>query len=115
MARYGLLIDYDFCTGCHTCEVACQQEHGYPAGRNGIRVTEHEYQTGAKLKIDYLPFLTDLCDLCMTRHGRGEQPACVKHCQSACMEFGLTEELAAKMGDRSRVVLYTHAPAQIGG
>ena len=27
MARYGILVDYDYCTGCHTCEVACQQEH----------------------------------------------------------------------------------------
>jgi serine/threonine protein kinase len=27
MARYGLLIDYEYCTGCHSCEVACQMEH----------------------------------------------------------------------------------------
>ena len=36
MARYGILIDYDYCTGCHTCEVACQQEHDYPVGTNGV-------------------------------------------------------------------------------
>ena len=35
MARYAILIDYDYCTGCHTCEVACQQEHDYPAGTRG--------------------------------------------------------------------------------
>ena len=23
--EYGLLIDYEFCTGCHTCEVACKK------------------------------------------------------------------------------------------
>ena len=27
MPKYGLLIDYDFCIGCHVCEVACKQEH----------------------------------------------------------------------------------------
>ena len=27
MTRYGLLIDYDFCIGCHTCELACALSH----------------------------------------------------------------------------------------
>lgn len=30
MSRNGLLIDYEYCCGCHTCEVACQKEHDYP-------------------------------------------------------------------------------------
>jgi len=38
MARYVLLTDYDYCTRCHTCEVVCQQEHGYPVGINGVVV-----------------------------------------------------------------------------
>ena len=40
MARYALLIDYDYCTGCHSCEVACQQEHGWEAGMSGMKVIE---------------------------------------------------------------------------
>ncbi len=112
MAKYGMLIDYDYCTGCHTCEVACQQENSYPVGKNGIRVTEHEYDTGEKIKIDYMPYLTDLCNLCMHRYAEGQKPACVKHCQSACMEFGTTEDLVTKMADKSKVVLYTVAPGQ---
>jgi len=28
------------------------------------------------------------------------------------MEFGLTKQLAAKMGDRNRLVLYTHNPGR---
>ena len=24
--EFGLLIDYEFCTGCFTCQVACSQE-----------------------------------------------------------------------------------------
>jgi anaerobic dimethyl sulfoxide reductase subunit B (iron-sulfur subunit) len=81
-------------------------------GTNGVTVREHEYMVGKRVKIDYLPFLTDHCDLCTARMQRQEQPACVKHCQSRCMEFGLTQDLAAKMKDRSRVVLYTHAPSR---
>ena len=24
--KYGLLIDYTWCTGCHSCEIACKVE-----------------------------------------------------------------------------------------
>ena len=27
-ATHGLLIDYEYCTGCQSCEVACKEEHG---------------------------------------------------------------------------------------
>ena len=112
MARYALLIDYDYCTGCHTCEVACQQEHDYAVGTNGIVVREYEYEAGGRVRIDYMPFFTQHCDLCKDRRSRGEQLACAKHSQSRCMEFGLTEDLAANMAGRSNVVLYTHNPGR---
>ena len=112
MANYSLLIDYDYCTGCHTCEIACQQEHDYPVGTNGIVVKEYEYQAGGRVRIDYLPFFTPHCDLCKDRRTRGESPSCVRHCQAACMEFGTTRELAARMAERNRVVLYTHNPGR---
>lgn len=35
MSDYGMLVDYEYCTGCHACEVACKQEHRIPAGRVG--------------------------------------------------------------------------------
>lgn len=104
--KYGLLIDYHFCTGCHSCEVACQQEHGFPAGKNGIRVTEFEYETFSGLAIDYLPYPTDLCDLCIARHKEGMRPACVHHCQSRCMSFGPLEELVDEMQARPKMVLF---------
>lgn len=106
MPKYGLLIDYNYCTGCHTCEVACQQEHGFPAGINGIKVSEFEYETLTALAIDYLPYPTDLCDLCIGRHKEGLLPACVKHCQSRCMEFGLLEDLVGLMETRPKMVLF---------
>lgn len=38
MAKYGLLVDYQWCTGCHSCEIACQMEHKMPVGKSGILV-----------------------------------------------------------------------------
>ena len=28
MTTYGLLISYEWCSGCQSCEVACKEEHG---------------------------------------------------------------------------------------
>ncbi len=40
--EYGLLIDYEYCTGCHACEVACAQENRREAGTiKGIEVLEY--------------------------------------------------------------------------
>ena len=107
MAKYGLLIDYHYCTGCHACEVACQQEHDYPAGRNGIRVTEFEYETLTGLSIDYLPYPTDLCDLCIKRHKDGQLPACVKHCMANCITHGDLADLAKEIEKKPRMVLWS--------
>lgn len=41
MPKYGKLVDYAYCTGCHSCEVAFQQENGYEDEQFGITVTEH--------------------------------------------------------------------------
>ncbi len=106
MGKHGLLIEYDYCTGCHTCEVACQQENQYPAGRNGITVTEHILDTGQKISIYYTPFPTDLCNLCARRVKKGETPACVKHCQANCMKFGRIAQLAKEMETKSKMLLY---------
>ena len=75
MSEFGLLIEYHYCTGCLSCEVACQQEHNHPAAGTGITVTEYVMETPNGLSIDYLPFPTALCDLCAARTQKGEQPA----------------------------------------
>ena len=108
MSKYGLLINYDYCTGCHTCEVACQQEHGFPVGKCGIKVTEYIYAAEKKpVAVDFMPFVTELCDLCINRHKEGQQPACVKHCQSNCMSFGMLDQLANQMETTPRSVLFS--------
>lgn len=107
MAKKGILINYDFCTGCQTCAVACQQEHNHPAGKSGIIITEYVYEAIKKpVAIDYFPFMTELCDLCINRQQNGEEPSCVKHCQSFCMKFGRLDELVKDMELKNRTVLF---------
>jgi Fe-S-cluster-containing dehydrogenase component len=107
MSVNGLLIDYDFCTGCYSCEVACQQEHGFPPDKLGIKVTEYILDAADdQPTIFYLPFPTHLCNLCAERTGNGEPPSCVKHCQANCMSYGPIEELVKQMAQRPKMVLF---------
>ena len=39
---FALLVDYKYCSGCHSCEVACKNELGLPVGKFGIRVLENK-------------------------------------------------------------------------
>ena len=107
MKKNGLLIDFHYCTGCHSCEVACQQEHGFTAGVFGITVTEYILKNRKGYSIDYVPFKTDLCNLCAHLTTKGEPPSCVKHCQAKCMYYGPLDELVKEMADKPKTVLYT--------
>lgn len=108
MSRLGLLIDYEFCTGCRSCEVACKEEHNYPVGQWGIRVQvdgpweieEHMFN------FNFLPFPTDLCDLCAERTAAGREPTCVHHCLANVMQYGPVAELAEKLEEKSKQVLF---------
>ncbi|UWG98215.1 oxidoreductase [Dehalobacter sp. DCM] len=109
MKGYGLLIDYEYCTGCHSCEVSCKNEHKIPLGKWGIKLAEV-----GPFKIDedkwewnYVPVPTQLCDLCEDRINRGEKPSCVLHCLGLAMDYGPVEELAKKMAAKgTKVTLF---------
>ena len=90
MSQHGLLIDYEFCTGCHACEVACKVEKDLKEGEFGIKLAEIGpwKLDGDTWEWDYLPMPTQRCDLCQDRIDAGKVPACVHHCQSLAMEFG---------------------------
>ena len=107
MGTKGLLIDYEYCTGCHTCEIACKQENEYPAGRWGIKVNEIVLESFDKVEMNYLPFPTELCNLCAKRTANGERPSCVKHCQAGCMRYGEISELVTLMEKKPKMVLFT--------
>jgi Fe-S-cluster-containing dehydrogenase component len=108
MPRKALMIDYEYCSGCRSCEVACKQEHDYPVGKGGIHLNEIITEMPDKrIRIDYIPFTTAYCDLCAARTRRGELPACVKHCQASVMYYGTVAELAKIMEKKPHTVLFT--------
>ena len=106
MPRNGLFIEYDYCTGCHACEVACKQEHNFSDGMCGIRVDELVTVGPDKVHVDFIPITTRFCDLCAKRTGKGELPSCVKHCQAICMMYGPVTELAKAMEDKPRSLIF---------
>jgi Fe-S-cluster-containing dehydrogenase component len=106
MKKFAMLIDVHYCTGCHTCEVACQQEHGHAAGQFGIKVTEHILKTKNGLTIDYVPYMTDLCNFCMSRVDDGKKPSCVKHCLARCMSFGAIDEVMEEAKNSKKPMIF---------
>lgn len=40
MTQHALYLDFEYCTGCHSCELACRNELGLPVDGFGIKVLE---------------------------------------------------------------------------
>ena len=107
----GILVDYEWCSGCHTCEMACTVElthKDFPEGHCGVKIHEEGiYQISEDKWTDInMPIFTDQCDLCAERTSKGKLPNCVHHCQALVMEFGTVEELSRKL-DKRKKVLFT--------
>ena len=100
--KYALLVDYEYCTGCHACEIACNQEYNRPLGLSGIKVFESTMTQGEKYYVDYLPTRTDLCSFCAGRVKKGKKPACVHHCLSGCLDIVIIEDMANRLGELKR-------------
>ncbi|MDR0500843.1 MAG: hypothetical protein LBG97_06320 [Coriobacteriales bacterium] len=107
-ANYGILVDYEWCTGCHSCEVACQMEHGLEPDRFGVKLAElGPWQiAGKKWQYAYVPLFSDQCDLCQERVALGKLPSCVHHCQAACLVYGTLDELSANLKTKTKQTLF---------
>jgi Fe-S-cluster-containing dehydrogenase component len=109
----AILVNYEYCTGCHSCEVACKKHLDLAKGEFGIKLTETgpwQYESGEQAgtwEWTYLPVLTKACDMCEDRVAEGKMPMCVQHCQAWCMYHGEVEDLAAKMDGQTRWALLT--------
>lgn len=113
MPQFGLLINYQYCTGCQSCEVACKEEHDFPVGKWGIRVfddgpwqKDDSDDAGRCFNWNKIPVPTDLCDLCAERLGKHREPVCVHHCLANCMKFGTISELADELAKSPKQVLW---------
>ncbi|MFC1495223.1 4Fe-4S dicluster domain-containing protein [Thermodesulfobacteriota bacterium] len=78
MARYGMIIDVDKCTGCYSCFLACKDEfcgNEYPGysvsqparGHYWMKLAAVERGTYPKVKLDYIPTPCQQC----------ENPSCI--------------------------------------
>ncbi len=109
----GILVNYDYCTNCHSCEVACKKYLDLPVGEFGIKVSEvgpFQYTTGdlkGKYEWSFVPSLTKACNMCADRTEKGKMPMCVQHCQSWCMAYGEIEDLLKKIDGETRYTLLT--------
>lgn len=110
----GLLINFGYCTGCHTCEVACQKAHGWNFDVFGIKLTQigpmetDSDPMNRTWEWDYVPVPLDLCDLCEERVAEGKDPTCVHHCLAQVIEYGDIESLAkraAEIGSKTAIYL----------
>lgn len=108
MLRKGILINYEYCTGCHSCEVACRVEHDYSDDQGGIIVKQigpWEYAPD-RYQYSFMPVITDQCDQCRERIDQGKDPMCIHHCQAFVMKYGNVENLYGNVTDSSKYVLY---------
>lgn len=96
----ALLVDTQWCFGCHACEIMTQIEGDLDTQQMGIKVAEvgpwpyADEQGCEKWQYDYVPLPTD--QLMQIWDGEG-QPACATVCQSQCMKFGELEDLVKEL------------------
>lgn len=74
---YRLLIDERLCTGCRSCEVACQLEHGLPAETRPMRILSIGpfHVKGSQ----WMVFQPSTCTHCAS-------PVCVQACAQGAMQ-----------------------------
>ena len=105
----GILVDYEFCTGCHTCEIACATSHDLPNDRAGV-VLHHEGAweiSGDRWQDTYLPVFTDVCDKCAGGTAAHDGvPMCVHHCQADVLRVGTLADLSAELARKPKQLLF---------
>ena len=93
MNHFELVIDYESCWGCKTCEVACKQEHHTPDGIKLISVSDNCHSlNGEKEDVVYEVKRCEHCD----------DPPCVIACLSGAMH--LDEEAGIVMHDAEKCI-----------
>jgi Fe-S-cluster-containing dehydrogenase component len=110
MSKRAMLIDYQYCSGCQSCEVSCRKEKGLSLDEWGIKVNEIgpvKFADGA-WEWDYLPAPSRLCDLCEGRIEAGKKPLCELHCLAAVIKVIPVEEVSARLAEmnKDKVVVY---------
>lgn len=104
----GILVDYEWCSGCHSCEMACKLELNLPEGQWGVNLAQiGPYQIDEETwEWVNMPVFTKQCNLCEDRVVQGKLPTCVQHCQAAVLKYGELEDLAKELIAKPKQVLF---------
>ncbi len=110
MTKRAMLVDYQYCTGCHSCEVSCRKEKSLGLDEWGISVKEYgpaKFSDG-KWEWDFIPAPSRLCDLCEGRIDEGKIPLCELHCLAAVIKVIPIEEASKQLAemDKSKVAVF---------
>ena len=101
IARYGMVIDLDRCTGCGACMVACAVENNVPPAnakanaRTGLTWLRIEnVNNGGAFPEHRTAFIPVMCQQC------GEETPCVSVCPQQAVEVDLKSGIVDQMPQR---------------
>lgn len=109
MSRKAMLLNYKWCSGCHSCELACQMQNGLEPDQYGIKLNQVGpfKKSDGKWEYSYVPVLTSQCNLCAERVGEGKLPSCVLHCQASCLQLLDAAEAAGIAAENPKMLMMT--------
>lgn len=105
----AMMIDYEYCSGCCECELACVIRHGGNPDAAGIRVVKLGpwQKPDGSIQFDFLPVVSDWCDLCGTQQSECYSTECARRCPNNCITCGTIEELTHYSELKPKIILYS--------
>lgn len=105
----ALLLNYRWCTGCHSCEVACKAKNDLTEEQYGIKLEQVGpfQKANGTWEYTYFPLLTHQCNLCADRMAEGKLPMCVQTCQANCIQILDAVDAAAIAASNPSMLMMT--------
>ena len=86
----GMLVDYDYCTGCHSCEVSCKERFDMAEDEWGIKLADNGpwRYSETDWEWNHVPIPTEECDLCADRLAAGRRPCASSTARRSSSRWG---------------------------
>jgi len=104
--EHVLYADIERCVGCHSCEIACRQEHDIPNDDWCIRVMTVEPRREENLRDFYFfSIASNKCGGCRDLLQQAAEPACVSACPTRCIRYAEVNALPQVIDQRKRFII----------